>query len=143
MTRGRPGAAPRTCWLAGLAGLATLAALAACGGGDKPTTPRDVILAAWKADKLAPAALAPASVAFGKDCQTTAVDGIDALLCNFASPDEAKSAEDAGLAWIGAATGASRAYGAGLVVLADRKKADPSGRTINRLLKLAPDEPIR
>jgi hypothetical protein len=121
--------------------LAAAAALAGCskaGDSDKPAGPRDTVLAAWKAEKLAPAALAPALVAFAKDCQTGAVAEIDVLLCNFASPAEAKAAEDAGLAWVGAATGASQAHGSALVVLADRKKADPNGRTINKLMKLAP-----
>src|SRR5262249_47484648 len=95
------------------------------------------VLEAWKGDKLEPV-MAAAQVAVGKDCQSGSVEGIDVLLCNFASPAEAKAAEDAGLAWIGPATGASQARGTALVVLADRKKSDPNGRMINRLLKLAP-----
>jgi hypothetical protein len=121
-------------------------ALVACSKGgafDKSGSARDAVLDAWKADKLAPSALTAASVAVGKDCQSGTVEGIEVLLCNFASPAEAKAAEDAGLAWVGQATGASQARGAALVVLADRKKADPNGRTINRLLKLAPNEPVR
>ena|ERR1044071_1044842 len=119
-------------------------ALAACSkSSDKPATPRDKVLEAWKAEKLEPSAMAAAQVAFGKDCQGGIVESIDVLLCNFASPAEAKAAEDAGLAWVGQATGASQARGAALVVLADRKKSDPNGRTINRLLKLAPDEAVR
>jgi hypothetical protein len=113
-------------------------ALAACSkSGDKSATPRDKVLEAWKAEKLEPS-MAAAQVAFGKDCQSGSVESIDVLLCNFASPAEAKAAEDAGLAWVGQATGASQARGAALIVLADRKKSDPNGRTINRLLKLAP-----
>ena len=114
--------------------------LAACSkSGSESATPRDKVLEAWKGDKLAPSAMAAAQVAVGKDCQSGSVEGIDLLLCNFASATEAKAAEDAGLAWIGPATGASQARGAALVVLADRKKSDPNGRTINRLLKLAPN----
>ena len=119
---------------------AALAALGACGGksDDKPAGPRDAVLAAWKADKLAPAALAPAQVAFAKDCQGGTIESLDVLICSFATPAEAKAAEDPGLAWIGSATGVSQARGSALVVLADRKKADPNGRMINRLMKLAP-----
>ena len=122
-----------------------LAALlaAACSKSDSAATARDKVLDAWKAEKLAPSAFAAATVAVGKDCQAGTVEGIDALVCNFASPAEAKAAEDAGLAWVGPTTGASQAHGAALVVLADRKKADPNGRTINRLMKLAPNEPLR
>jgi len=116
--------------------------VAACGkGGDKAAGSagaRDAVLDAWKAEKLAPSALTPATVTFGKDCQSGTIEGIDVLLCNFASPAEAKAAADQGLAWVGAATGVSQAHGAALVVLADRRKTDPSGRTINRLMKLAP-----
>ncbi len=102
-------------------------------------TPRDAVLAAWTAAKIAPAKLAPATVAFAKDCEAGTVEGLDVLLCGFATPAEAKAAEDPGLAWIGAATGAAQAHGAVLIVIADRKKADPSGRAINRLMKLAPN----
>jgi hypothetical protein len=116
-------------------------AVAACGkGGDtKPAGPRDAVIAAWKADKLTPSAMTPATVAFGKDCQGGTVEGIDTLVCSFGSPAEAKAAEDQGLSWIGSVTGASQAHGSALIVLADRKKADPNGRMINRLMKLAPN----
>jgi hypothetical protein len=123
-----------------LALLVPALALAACSkGGDKPAGPRDAVIAAWKADKLTPPALAPATVAFGKDCQSGAVESLDVLVCSFASPAEAKAAEEPGLAWIGSATGASQAHGSALIVVADRKKADPNGRMINRLMKLAPN----
>ena len=96
------------------------------------------MIEAWKADKLTPSPLTPATVAFAKDCQTGTVESVEVLLCNFASPAEAKAAEEPGLAWVGTVTGASQAHGAALVVVADRKKADPNGRMINRLMKLAP-----
>lgn len=124
----------------GLAVLVAALAAAACGkGGDKPAGPRDAVIAAWKADKLTPSAMAPAKVAFGADCQSGTVESIDALVCSFGSPAEAKAAEDQGLGWIGSVTGASQAHGSALIVLADRKKADPNGRMINRLMKLAPN----
>jgi hypothetical protein len=118
---------------------ALIAAHGACGSSDKSASARDAIVEAWKGDKLAPSALTAATVAFGKDCKTGTVEGIEVLLCNFPTAAEAKAAEDAGLAWIGQATGASQARGAALVVIADRKKSDPNGRMINRLLKLAPN----
>ncbi len=123
-------------------------ALAACGKADdkKPdgapaaaaAGPRDTVVAAWKSAQLVPV-LAPASVAFGKDCQGGTLEGLDLVVCSFASPAEAKAAEDPALAWIGGATGAAQAHGAALIVIADRKKADPNGKTINRLMKLAPN----
>jgi hypothetical protein len=119
-------------------------ALVACSKSsesDKPAggaSGRDAVIEAWKAAKLTPSAMTPATVTFAKDCQSGTVEGVDVLLCNFAAAAEAKAAEDPGLTWIGQATGASQAHGAALVVLADRRKTDPSGRTINRLMKLAP-----
>jgi len=123
--------------------------VAACSKSDDSKNPlakavgttlggRDAIVDAWKDAKLTPSALTPAQVAFGKDCQSGTVENLDVLLCDYPSPAEAKAAEDQGLTWVADATGASQAHGATLVVIADRKKTDPSGRTINRMLKLAP-----
>lgn len=125
---------------AAIAAAVLAVAAAACSKADDAAKagPRDAVIAAWKADKLEPSAMAAAKVAFGVDCQTGSVAGIDALICNFATPAEAKSAEEPALAWVGTVTGAAQAHGSTLIVLADRKKADPSGRTINRLMKLAP-----
>ena len=122
--------------------------LAACGkssdsagaGSGSAAAPAaaDPIVDAWKTAQLAPSALTPASVAFGKDCRSGTIEGLDLLLCRYPSPTDAKGAESAGYTWVGSSTGASQAHGASLVVLADRRKVDPSGRTINRLMKLAP-----
>jgi hypothetical protein len=117
--------------------------LAACSKAGEPdkamATPRDAVVAAWTTAKLAPSKLVAAPVAFAKDCQSGTVEGLDVLLCNFATPAEAKAAEVPALVWVGPATGASQGHGSVLIVLVDRKKADPSGRTINRLMKLAPN----
>jgi hypothetical protein len=118
---------------------ASVLALAACGkGADKAATPRDAVLDAWKAGTIAPSGMTAATVTFAKDCQSGTVENLDLLLCNFATPDEAKAAEPQGEVWIAKATGSSQAHGAALIVLADRRKADPNGRTINKLMKLAP-----
>jgi hypothetical protein len=125
--------------------IALLLSLVACtksGEFDKAAggaSPRDVVIEAWKGAKLTPSALTPATVTFATDCQGGVVEGVDVLVCSFASSAEAKAAEDPGLTWVGEATGASQAHGAALIVLADRRKTDPSGRTINRLMKLAPN----
>ena len=99
---------------------------------------RDALLAAWKQGGLTVSAMSPATVAAGKDCQTGTVNDIDVLVCVYASPAEAKSAENPGLAWVGETTGFSLARGAVLIAAADRRKRDPSGRTLNQLTKLAP-----
>jgi hypothetical protein len=84
-------------------------------------------------------AFTPATSKVGKDCASGTVDKVEVLVCTFGSVDEAKQAADAGLEWVGDTTGASRAKGAVVIAAADRHKADPSGRTINQLFKLAPD----
>jgi hypothetical protein len=132
--------AARLAHMAAIAGLAALAG-SACSKADdaaRAAGPRDAVLAAWKAERLEPAGMTPATVAFAKDCQSGAIASVDVLVCNFASPAEAKAAEDPALTWIGSTTGAAQARGSALIVLADRKKADPNGRMINKLLKLAP-----
>jgi hypothetical protein len=101
--------------------------------------PADPVIDAWKTAKLVASALTPATVAFGKDCRSGTIEGLELLLCRYPTPAEAKAAEDKGYGWVGQATGASQAHGAALIVLADRRKVDPSGRTINRLMKLAPN----
>jgi hypothetical protein len=68
-------------------------------------------------------------------CSGGVVGGIDVVLCSYGTAEDAKAAEDLGLATIGAATGASRAHGTRLLVVADRRKADPSGRTIETIMK--------
>lgn len=113
--------------------------LAACGS-DAPTgaAARDAAVAAWKAGSLQVSALTAATVPMGKDCQSGTVGAIDVVVCVYPTPAEAKAAEDAGLAWVGETTGAAQARGTLLIAAADRRKSDPSGRTINQLMKLAP-----
>jgi hypothetical protein len=60
------------------------------------------------------------------------------LLCVYPSPEAAKAAEEPGLAWVGEATGAVTTSGTVLVAVVDRRKTEPSGKTINQLLKLTP-----
>jgi hypothetical protein len=113
-----------------------LLVLAACDEA-KPAgaSGRTSIIEGWKKKGLTTSAFTSAQVAVGKDCQSGTVSGVDVLVCVFPSEDEAKKAEDAGLAWVGDTTGAAQAKGSILVVIADRKKADPSGRTINQMMK--------
>jgi len=125
--------------------LAILFVVAACGkGGDgggsaAGATPRDGVLDAWKKAGLAPSAFTAAQNSpVGKDCAQGSVNNIDVLVCNFASEAEATAAVDAGLKWVGDTTGISTPKGTVLVVAADRKKADPSGTTINKLMKTSP-----
>jgi hypothetical protein len=121
--------------------LALLLAATACGKGSGAaggSGARDDVIAAWKKGGLTPSAFAPATVAVGKDCQSGTVGAIDVLLCVYPTADEAKKSEEAGLTWVGDATGSAQASGTTLIAIADRRKSDPSGRTINQLMKLAP-----
>ena len=128
-----------------------LLALAACGKSDSAgstgsgsnlfgaaSDSREAVLDAWKKGGLTPSPFTPATVAVGKDCRSGTVGALDVLLCVFPSKAEAKQAEPAGLGWVGDVTGAAQAAGPVLVVVADRRKGDPSGRTINQMMKLAP-----
>jgi len=116
-----------------------VAAIACDKGGDAGGGgSRDAVIAAWKKGGLSPSPLTAASVDVGKDCQTGTVGAIDVLLCVYPTADDAKKAEEAGLAWVGDTTGSAQASGTVLIAISDRRKSDPSGRTINQLMKLAP-----
>jgi hypothetical protein len=110
-------------------------ALVACSKKSGPTS-RDGVIGAWKKGGLEPSAFTTATSDVGKDCASGTVNKLDVLVCVYGSEKEAKAAEDAGLEWVGDTTGASRAQGATLIVVADRHKADPSGRTINQIVTL-------
>jgi hypothetical protein len=109
-------------------------AIAACSKGGATST--DGVVDAWKKGGLEPSALTAAKTDVGKDCSSGTVNKIDVLVCKFASEKEAKDAEDKGLQWVGDTTGASKAQGEMLIVVADRKKVDPTGKVINQLITL-------
>ena len=138
----------RHIWIA-----AVLVALAACDKDDKAAAagaaktgegedsgPRKDLVEAWKKGGMSPSELKPATVAFGKDCKTGTVGSIEVLVCQYGSADEAKAQQDAGLGWVGENMfgGTSQARGPLLIVAADRQKTDPSGKTIQKLIALAP-----
>jgi hypothetical protein len=98
---------------------------------------RDRVIAAWKKGGLEPTPFTAATTTVGKDCQSGTVNSVDVLVCQFATPDEAKAAEPKGYTWVGEATGTAVVTGKVLVVASDRRKSDPSGRTIDKLMKLS------
>lgn len=119
-------------------GLMLLVGLAgACDKGATGNAARDNVIEAWKKGGLQPSPMTAATVTVGKDCQSGTVGAIEVLLCVYPSEADAKAAEEPGLAWVGAATGAAQARGTVLIAAADRRKSDPSGRTINQMMKLA------
>lgn len=98
---------------------------------------RDRIVAAWKKGGLEPSPLTAATTTVGKDCQSGTVNGVDVLVCQYATPEEAKAAEPKGYEWVGESTGTTVIAGKVLVSARDKRKADPSGRTIDKLMKLS------
>ena len=112
-----------------------LVLVAGCHKKSGPSS-RDGAIYAWKKGGLQPSELTEVKTDVGKDCATGTVNKLDVLVCTFPNDKEAKAAEDAGLKWIGDTTGASRAQGDVLIVVADRKKADPNGKIINQIVTL-------
>ena len=121
--------------------LAVPLALAGCGkdaksnpGGGKPD---DAAVAAWKKAGLEVSPLTdvdPKKYA-AQSCRGGTAGGVDVVLCSYDSGEDAKAAEDVGLATVGDATGAALAHGSRLLVVVDRRKADPTGRTIDVLTR--------
>lgn len=72
----------------------------------------------------------------GGECKAGQVNGVDAVICLYASPEAATEAQAAGLAAVGPATGASLVVGKQLLVIADRRASDPEGRTINQATRI-------
>ncbi len=103
----------------------------------------DAVLDSWKKSGLTVTAfdVADGSKYGGGACRAGQLNGVDATVCELASPEAAKAAEPKGLDAIGATTGASIAHGALLLVIADRRKADPEGRTINIATRLFEGKP--
>ena len=109
--------------------------LAGCHKKSGPTS-RDGAIYAWKKGGLDPSTFTDAKSDIGKDCATGTVNKLDVMVCTYASDKEAKAAEDAGLKWVGDTTGASRAQGDLLIIVADRKKVDPNGKIIKQIVSL-------
>lgn len=95
------------------------------------------VIGAWtKAGLTVSAMTKDASGTVGSDCLSGTVSGVDVVICRFASDQAAKAAEGSGLNWVGEATGASVASGAVALAVADRRNADPTGRTMNQIINV-------
>ena len=115
--------------------LIALAAVA-CSKSGKGASSKDGVIVAWKKGGLDPSDLKETKSNIGKDCATGTVNKLDVLVCTFANEKEAKAAEDSGLEWVGDNTGVSKAQGELLIVVADRKKADPTGKVMSQVIGL-------
>ena len=116
-----------------------LAAVAAgCEKSSSAPVGRSQIVLAWTQAGLKVGELKKSEgTAVGSDdCQAGTVEGLEITLCTYPTAKDAVLAEDKGLAWVGDATGASIAQGPSLLVVVDRAKSDPTGRTIDKLTKV-------
>lgn len=124
-----------------------LCALLAAAGCEKenaakaaptPLTSEEAVFAKWRDASLQ---LTTFDVADGEKygggaCKAGQVNGVDAVICTYDTPEAAEAARPKALEVIGAATGAALAAGSLLLVVVDRRKADPEGRTINQATKI-------
>lgn len=101
----------------------------------------DDVIDAWKAAGESPTAFTDAGEKLpGGRCQAGKVSGLDATVCVFDSAEKARQAEEAGWKLVGNAVGSAVVSGKTVLVIADPRKEDPSGRRINALVKAYQDE---
>ena len=104
--------------------------LVACGGGTED------VLAAWKKAGQTPGEFKDVGEKLpGGKCSAGRVGGLDATVCEFKGTEQARKAEDAGWELVGNTVGSVVVSGKALLVIADPRKEDPSGRRINELIQ--------
>ncbi|HYO67293.1 MAG TPA: hypothetical protein VEU33_14550 [Archangium sp.] len=104
--------------------------LAACSAG-----PEDVIEAWKKAGQSTGEFKDVGEKLPGGKCVTGRVAGLDATLCEFKEAEQARRAEDSGWELVGNAVGSAIVSGKVLLVSADPRTEDPSGRRLNDLIQ--------
>ncbi len=97
----------------------------------------DAQLTAWDDADLEPGGFAEvdASVFGASECRGGAASALEITLCSFATAAAAADGKTPAENSIGKNTGVVIADGQRLLIVADRRTADPSGKTINRLVK--------
>ncbi|RYZ37114.1 MAG: hypothetical protein EOO71_29230 [Myxococcaceae bacterium] len=101
----------------------------------------DDILDAWKAEGEVPSGFTDVGEKLpGGRCKAGKVNGLDATLCFFDSGAKADQAQESAWALVGEAVGAAVVSGKWVLVIADPRKEDPSGRRINALVKIYQDK---
>ncbi|RKH23209.1 hypothetical protein D7Y13_29500 [Corallococcus praedator] len=101
----------------------------------------DDILDAWKAEGEAPSGFTDVGEKLpGGKCKAGKVSGLEATLCSFDSAAKADQAQAAGWSLVGDAVGSAVVSGKWVLVIADPRQEDPSGRRINALVKLYQDK---
>jgi hypothetical protein len=93
---------------------------------------------AFAAAGLAPQNFAPTDAArfHAARCFAGQIDGVDALVCEYGSPDALALGKRAGEQWAATApTATVLGNGRTLLALADRAHSDPNGRTIHKITR--------
>lgn len=112
---------------------------AACGSDSAKAAPdnAEAVFGAWTKAGLEVSEHAPLEKHDLGDarCVSGQVAKVETVVCTYASAEAATKARDAGLQRVGQHTGASLARGTLLLIVTDRGKADPDGKTINVLTK--------
>ncbi len=108
--------------------------LPACMGEKAPAT-QDGVFKNWKEAGLEVGAFAQTDSApyGGGSCQAGQVAGLDVTLCQHAEPKQADAVKEQALKKVGNATGYALSQGKWVLVVADRKKVDRNGKSMNRL----------
>jgi hypothetical protein len=118
--------------------LAIIALVAAACGSKKSSSSGSMTCAdavtAWKKASLDVSDMKKADDLQGGKCQIGTVGGMETTTCDYGDAAAAKAATKAAYDRVGdATTGQSAAAGKCLVIVADRKNADPSGKKINAI----------
>jgi hypothetical protein len=106
--------------------------------GKGPAPEDEALIAAWKKAGLEVSAFTTADAApySAQACRAGTVGGIDVTVCSYDTGEDAAAAEDPALALLekrGVTTASALARGKKLLVVTDKRKADPSGRSINAI----------
>jgi hypothetical protein len=123
---------------AGLAGLGLALALAA-GCSKKPTeggVRLEQVSDAFASAGLKVADFKPADPARfnAQKCVAGVVEKLETVVCEYGSPDAVALGKKAGEQWAsGATTAAVLGNGRTILVVADRERADPNGKTIHKI----------
>lgn len=121
-----------------------LVALAACdedkaqAAGKAPDD--DTLVAAWKKAGLEVSAFTEvdADAYSAQGCRAGTVGGVDVTICSYDTGEDAAAAQDPALALLekgGSTTASALVRGKKLLVVTDKRKADPSGRSINAITR--------
>jgi hypothetical protein len=98
----------------------------------------DALVAAWRKAGLEVSPLTDVDVApyAATKCRGGTVSGVDVIVCNYDTGEDAAAAQDPTLALLeksGARTASAIPRGKSLLIVSDKRKADPSGRTIQAI----------